>query len=325
MLHLAAAEVRHGRPDEPLHRAARGRGGLRPADGGETRRGRGQLTLQYHAGGGVLPGEIGALFGRQEALSEADPRGDVGGQAALPRHDGPLPGSAAAAVPLYFAEGCPPVPLDSDEGQRLMLANAAAMNYGFAFRIANYAALRQIAADVFGGTPGQLVVDSPHNSIYEEEVDGEPAVVHRHNSCRAYPAELMPAGHDLRRDRPGPAGSRDPPDLVLPVRGGRSARRALLRLPRRGHRRLRLRQAGHLRGGRPAAQHAAVPLQRRGSGRATQLDDKGIDEVLGVLVRAASSARWPGCARSQCCTRETMTAPWASPGQRGGCWHLREP
>ena len=75
-----------------------------------------------------------------------------------------------------------------------MLANAAAMNYGFAFRIANYAALRQIAADVFGGTPGQLVVDSPHNSIYEEEVDGEPAVVHRHNSCRAYPAELCQPG-----------------------------------------------------------------------------------------------------------------------------------
>ncbi len=36
---------------------------------------------------------------------------------------------------LYFTDGCPPLELASDEGQRLMLANAAAMNYGFAFRV----------------------------------------------------------------------------------------------------------------------------------------------------------------------------------------------
>ena len=47
-----------------------------------------------------------------------------------------------------------------------MLANAAAMNYGFAFRLATYAGLRRIARDVFGGSGGRLVVDSPHNSIY---------------------------------------------------------------------------------------------------------------------------------------------------------------
>ena len=75
-----------------------------------------------------------------------------------------------------------------------MLANAAGMNYGFAFRLAIYAGLQRIAADVFGGSPGALVVDSPHNSIYEEQVAGQRAVVHRHNSCRAYPAELMPTG-----------------------------------------------------------------------------------------------------------------------------------
>src|SRR5205823_14482617 len=67
--------------------------------------------------------------------------------------------------------------------------NAAAMNYGFAFRTATYAALRSIAGAVFGGT-ARLVVDSPHNSIYEEGG----AVVHRHNACRAFPAELAPAG-----------------------------------------------------------------------------------------------------------------------------------
>ena len=154
----------------------------------------GQVMLQYHAGGGVLPGAIGAMFGRRKHY----PRKIRAAMSVIkPLYHGTSTCSLAQLrerYRLYFAGGCPPVPLDSDEGRRLMLANAAAMNYGFAFRIAVYAALGQIAAEVFGGTAGRLVVDSPHNSIYEEEVNGGPAVVHRHNSCRAYPAELMASG-----------------------------------------------------------------------------------------------------------------------------------
>jgi tRNA-splicing ligase RtcB (3'-phosphate/5'-hydroxy nucleic acid ligase) len=154
----------------------------------------GQVTLQYHAGGGTLTGEIGALFGRRKhypahlraAMSVIKPLYQLSTARSLSQ--------LKQRYALYFTGGCPPVALDSDEGRRLMLANSAAMNYGFAFRIAVYSALRQIAAEVFGGSPGQLVTDSPHNSIYEEQVAGQPAVVHRHNSCRAYPAGLMPAG-----------------------------------------------------------------------------------------------------------------------------------
>jgi tRNA-splicing ligase RtcB len=155
---------------------------------------RGQLTLQYHAGGGVLPGAIGAMFGRRKHY----PRQIRAAMAVVK----PLyHGSSARSLDqlrqryqLYFSGGCPPVPLASDEGRRLMLANAAAMNYGFAFRLAVYAGLRQIASTVLGGAGGTLIVDSPHNSIYTEQVGDQQAVVHRHNSCRAYPAELMPAG-----------------------------------------------------------------------------------------------------------------------------------
>ena len=158
----------------------------------------GQLTLQYHAGGGVLTGEIGALFGRRKHY----PR-QLRMAMALQK---PLYHLATARsyadfrrrLQLYFGDGCPPVQLDSDEGQRLMLANAAAMNYGFAFRMATYASLKRAAAQVFGGSGGQLVVDSPHNSIYEEPLPGgtpgETAIVHRHNACRAYPAELAEPG-----------------------------------------------------------------------------------------------------------------------------------
>jgi tRNA-splicing ligase RtcB (3'-phosphate/5'-hydroxy nucleic acid ligase) len=246
----------------------------------------GQLTLQFHSGGGVLPGAIGAMFGRRKHYP-------VQIRAAMsvvkPLYHGMTARSLAQLKQryrLYFSGRCPPVALDSDEGRRLMLANAAAMNYGFAFRIANYAALRQIAADVFGGSPGQLVVDSPHNSIYEEEVGGRPAVVHRHNSCRAYPAELMPAGTTFAQT--GQAvlvpGTHKTSSYLCVAGGSADA----------------LYSACH------GAGTVVSDFARRGFsgpdplGRSTlrfryddaaaadtaHLDDKGIDEVLGVLVRA---------------------------------------
>jgi tRNA-splicing ligase RtcB len=154
----------------------------------------GQLVLQYHAGGGVLTGEIGRMFGRRKdyprhlraAMSVVKPMAHLATARSVAQ--------MRERLSLYFAEGCPPVSRTSEEGRRLMLANAAAMNYGFAFRMATYAALRQLAVQAFGGRPGRLVVDSPHNSIYEEVVDGQTAVVHRHNSCRAFPAARMRPG-----------------------------------------------------------------------------------------------------------------------------------
>jgi tRNA-splicing ligase RtcB len=153
----------------------------------------GQMTVQYHGGGGVLAGQIGRLYSRRKKI----PRG-VRLQMAVQK---PLHHLATARSlaelrmrrTLYFAAGSP-VPRHGTEGDRVMLANAAAMNYGFAFRTATYANLVALANEAFGPTAGRLVVDSPHNSIYEEEVDGDLAVVHRHNSCRAFPAGMMPAG-----------------------------------------------------------------------------------------------------------------------------------
>lgn len=154
----------------------------------------GQLTIQYHGGGGVLTGEIGRLFFRRKDY----PRQIKAVNAALKPWFHMRSARSLAELrqrlSLYFTDGCTPLPLDSTEGQRLMLANAAAMNYGFAFRVSTYASLRRLAAEAFGGATGRLVVDSPHNSIYEEPVNGANAVVHRHNACRAYPASMMKPG-----------------------------------------------------------------------------------------------------------------------------------
>ncbi|TCM36233.1 RtcB family protein [Kribbella sp. VKM Ac-2568] len=154
----------------------------------------GQLTIQYHGGGGVLTGEIGRLFFRRKDY----PRQIKAVNAALKPwfhlRSAKSFAQLKARLNLYFTDGCTPLELASDEGQRLMLATAAAMNYGFAFRTATYAALRKIAAETFGAATGRLVVDSPHNSIYEEPVGHSTAVIHRHNSCRAFPAGMMTPG-----------------------------------------------------------------------------------------------------------------------------------
>ena len=150
----------------------------------------GQVTLQFHGGGGVLTGAVGALYGSR--------RGGNGNLKRIMQLQKPLHhllGARSIAelrtrYALYFSQDCPPIPRDSEEGERLMVANAAAMNYGFAFRLCAYSWLRGMAADIFGAA-SRLIVDSPHNSIYEEEVDGTRAIVHRHNTVRAYPASRM--------------------------------------------------------------------------------------------------------------------------------------
>ena len=156
----------------------------------------GQITLQFHGGGGSLPGELGVLFGRRKRYPPAV-RMQMAAQKPL-YHFGRARSLEELRVrrSLYFSRGCPPVERDSVEGERLMLAAAMAMNYGFAFRLSTYASLREILGRSFGPAGARLVVDSPHNTIYEESLDGRRALVHRHNSCRVYPASSQP-GHPV--------------------------------------------------------------------------------------------------------------------------------
>jgi RNA-splicing ligase RtcB len=151
----------------------------------------GQVTLQYHGGGGTLPGQLGVLFGARKRYTRP-----LRVQMALQK---PLYHLARARsleelrrrASLYFAKGALPIDRAGVEGERLMLANLMAMNYGFAFRLATFATLTALMRESFGTNGTRLVVDSPHNSIYEEEIDGEKAIVHRHNAARAYPASRM--------------------------------------------------------------------------------------------------------------------------------------
>jgi RNA-splicing ligase RtcB len=150
----------------------------------------GQITLQYHGGGGTLPGQLGVMFGARKRYTKS-----LRVEMAIQKPLYQLARARSIAEltrrsRLYFAGGALPVERYGIEGERLMLASLMAMNYGFAFRMGTYSILASLLNETLGAT-ARLVVDSPHNSIYEEQIDGQTAVVHRHNAARAYPASRM--------------------------------------------------------------------------------------------------------------------------------------
>jgi len=244
----------------------------------------GQVTLQYHGGGGALSGELGVLFGRRKRF----PR-PMRIQMAIQK---PLYHLARARSveefrrrrALYFSGGFPPVQRDSPEGERLMLANAMAMNFGFAFRMSAFAILSGLLGESFGANGSRLIVDSPHNSIYEEEIDGETAVVHRHNASRAYPASRM-AHHSLfgRIGQPLllPGTNRTSSYLCVAGEGAHSS----LYSASHGAGSNIKNFVAHGLSGRDPGGRMTLRFDYSGNGpiEVAQLDDRGVDDTLQIL------------------------------------------
>lgn len=244
----------------------------------------GQTTMQFHGGGGSLTGELGLLFGRRKRYPKSL-RIQMGVQK-------PLYHLASARSldelkrrhKLYFSNEFPPVERDGPEGERLMLSTVMAMNYGFAFRLAIHAILTGILRDSFGAAESRLIVDSPHNSIYEEEVAGRRAIVHRHNAARAYPASRM-SHHPIFSEIGQP--------LLLPGTNRTSSYLCVAREGAQGS----VFSASHGAGSN-IKQFAASGISKpdphrrttlrfdynsRGPVEVEQFDDRGVDEALGVL------------------------------------------
>ena len=246
----------------------------------------GQLTIQYHCGGGQLTGQVGRLFARRTKMSKplamsmavGRPLAHLATARSLPQ--------LRERLALYFTGGCPTIPVDGTEGERMLLANAAAMNYGFAFRTATYGTLSALARQIFGARDVRLVVNSPHNSIYEEQVGGQRAIVHRHNSCRAYPAPMM---------QPGTAFGTVGQALLVPGTHRTSsylcvaadtAERSLYSACH-GAGTLISQFASSGRSGPDPRHRTTLRFRYRESGPTAvpQLDDRGVDEALAILTR----------------------------------------
>ena len=186
---------------------------------------------------------------------------------------------------LYFSGGFPPVERAGAEGERLMLSNLMAMNYGFAFRLSAYAILTQLARDSWGASAPRLVVDSPHNSIYEEEVEGAPAIVHRHNAARAFPASKM-SEHPLfaRTGQPLllPGTNRTSSYLCV---AGEGAHRSLYSVSHGSGSNIKSFVTRGLSGPDPR-KRMTLRFDYAGNVREVEhLDDAGLEDTLSVLTR----------------------------------------
>ncbi|MER5449787.1 RtcB family protein [Streptomyces sp. NPDC002766] len=244
----------------------------------------GQVTLQYHNGGGVLTGQLGELYARRRAASR-----QLRVEMAVQKPVSHLLRAGSRdelrrRYASYFQHGCPSVPVDGDDGRRVLLAQRLAMNYGFAYRLATYASLSAFARLAFGASL-RLVVDSPHNSVYEELVDGRPAFVHRHNAARAWTPDMLP-GH--------PAFARTGQPLLVP---GTNRTSSFLCVPAPGaHRSLYTACHGtgsviseFERSGRSGPDPRHRHTMRFGYDRTAprsvpQLDDTGVDAAVAILI-----------------------------------------
>ena len=240
----------------------------------------GQVTLQYHGGGGVLAGQIGRLYARRRKVPRSV---RVVMAVQKPRHHLATARSVAQArerLGLYFRHAAA-IPRHGREGRRVMLAHAAAMNFGFAFRMAIYASLARIAGGTLGARDATLIVDSPHNSIYEE--DG--AIIHRHNTCRAWPAERFAPGTtfgDTGQALLLPGTSRTSSFLCVADAG---AEASLFSACHGSGGIISDLEARGLSGPDPAGRHTIrLRYDTTGPTAVPQLDDRGVNEALSILT-----------------------------------------
>ena len=160
-----------------------------------------RVAVMYHLG----PGPFGSIllhhYSRRKSLK--GPRAPFYFLSKLLHHygSGPRPGTFARRWDLHFRQnGWTAFPAGSEEGLRLRQAIAMAMNFGFVYRLATVAAIRDALHDVFGRPVGvELLCDIAHNSVVEEPWGDGTAWVARHTACRLAPrAPAIVAGdHDV--------------------------------------------------------------------------------------------------------------------------------
>lgn len=157
-----------------------------------------QLVLFYHGGGGHATYHLGRYYGARKKNS------------AFAKftlfilkiffHFGSIEGlkNFGKRWNFYFTSTpFPEIPLDSVEGKRIMTSIKASLNYGYGFRVA---LLRRIRDALHDSIPQKnssvsFLWDASHNSILEEQINGEARIVHRQDAMRVFPERpVMIAG-----------------------------------------------------------------------------------------------------------------------------------
>ena len=148
-----------------------------------------QIVIMYHGGGGAVSYHIGRYFGNRKKNTPSQ-KILLSILKTLFHFGNPRDWKYAARrfqyyfIPKPFME----IPADSPEGERLMRATKASLNYSYGFRMA---IVRRVTDSIMASIPKKkpkisLVWDSIHNAIMPETIDGKEVIVHRHTANRVF-------------------------------------------------------------------------------------------------------------------------------------------
>lgn len=157
-----------------------------------------QIVFFYHGGGGHATYHLGRYFARRAKNTWLEKFALFWRKCFF--HFGSWEGIKNARERWRYYFSCkqfPEIPLDTEEGQRLMQSVKAALNFGYAFRAALFARVRDALVDMgYSASSVSLLYDAAHNTIFEEDIDGiggetaawrfhRQAIVHRQDAMVA--------------------------------------------------------------------------------------------------------------------------------------------
>jgi RNA-splicing ligase RtcB len=146
-----------------------------------------QIVFFYHGGGGHATYHLGRYFARRAKNTALEKI--ILFWLKLFFHFGSWQGLRRARERwrYYFSRTpFPEIPLATEEGKRLMQSVKAGLNYGYAFRAALFARVRDALIDMgYAPETVSLLYDAAHNTIFEETYDSTPLVVHRQDAMVA--------------------------------------------------------------------------------------------------------------------------------------------
>ncbi|MFC1595101.1 RtcB family protein [Patescibacteria group bacterium] len=144
-----------------------------------------QLVFFYHGGGGHATYHLGRYFARREKNTGFE-------KFALfflkfffhfCSFDG-LKNFGTRWKAYFSKKQFSEISIETNEGKRLMQSIKISMNYGYAFRVA---LLKRIKDALPKTSEISFLWDSSHDSITEEEINGEKLIVHRQDAARIFP------------------------------------------------------------------------------------------------------------------------------------------
>lgn len=145
-----------------------------------------QIVFFYHGGGGHATYHLGRYFAQRAKNTWLEKLALFWRK--LFFHFGSWEGLARARERwrYYFSrKPFPEIPLDTEEGVRLMQSIKAALNFGYAFRAAIFARVRDALGELFPNASVALLYDAAHNTIFEETREGKTLIVHRQDAMVA--------------------------------------------------------------------------------------------------------------------------------------------